>query len=362
MRRPQFGTRVEASAGDDGVVRAAVLHGIPVLLRERGFDPADVLSSVGLDPAMFDHPDRTISYINAGRLLQRAAEITQCPHFGLLVGQKNEIAALGVLGEIMLRSASVKAALRSLILHMHLQTRGGLPTHTVEDGNATLGYAIYQRGMPALTHVYDLAIAYEFNVLRALCGPGWTPIEVSFSHGKPEDLTPYRKFFAAPLRFGGERTAIIFGKSWLTNVPPQSDASIHRELQRQIALQELRQPDTHSEQIRRALRTMIVTGGAKESQIADLLSIPTRTLRRLLSSEGTTFRTLLEEVHFEIARQLLADSEMATNEIAATLFYSDASAFTRAFRRWTNMPPAAWRAKIRSADGGLRMAEHANPS
>jgi AraC-like DNA-binding protein len=357
VRPRQFGTRVAAFSTDEGVVRAAALLGVPTLLRESGLDPAKILSGLKIDPGTFNHPDGIISYLDAGRVLQRAAELTRCPHFGLLVGQRNDTASLGILGEIMLRSASVHAALRSLILHLHLQTRGGVPTHTVEDGNATLGYAIYQRGMPATTHVYDLVMAYEFNIMRALCGPNWRPIEVSFSHNKPKDLTPYRKFFAAPLRFGGERTAIIFSKSWLATVPPDSNPSVHRDLQRQIAVQELRQPDTHSEQIRRALRTMIVTGGATEAQISELLSIPGRTLRRLLLAEGTSFRSLLEEVHFEIARQLLADSEMATSEIAATLCYSDASAFTRAFRRWTDMPPAAWQAKFRSAEGGLRMAE-----
>ncbi len=330
-----------------------------MLLRERGIDPGEILSSVKLDPSILDHPERNISYLDAGRVLQRAVEATRCAHFGLLVGQRNVIGSLGVLGEIMLRSASVHAALRSLILHMHLQTQGGVPTHTVEDRNATFGYAIYQLGMPATTQVYDLVMAYEFNILRALCGPNWTPIEVSFAHNKPEDLTPYRTFFAAPLRFGCERTEITFNKSWLAAVPPDSNPGVHRELQRQIAAQELRQPDSHSEQIRRALRTMVVTGSATESQISELLSVPSRTLRRLLAAEGTTFRTLLEEVHFEVARQLLTDSEMPTSEIAATLCYSDASAFTRAFRRWTNLPPAAWRAKFRAAESGLGMAESA---
>jgi AraC-like DNA-binding protein len=356
-RRPHFGTRVDASAGDDGFVRTAPLIALPVLLRERGIDPAKVLSSVGLDPATFDHPDRIISYVDAGRALQRAADVTRCPHFGLLVGQRDNILSLGVLGEVMMRSATVHAALRSVVLHMHLQTRGGMPTLAIEDDHAIFGYAIYQRGMPATTHVYDLAIAYECNIMRALCGPHWTPVEVSFSHNKPEDLAPYRKFFGAPLRFGGERTAIVFGKSWLEAIPPAANADLHRELQRQIAAQELREPVSHSEQVRRALRTMVVTGGATESQVSELLSIPGRTLRRTLAAEGTSFRALLEEAHFEVARQLLAESEMATSEIAATLCYSDASAFTRAFRRWTNVPPAVWRAKFRSAEGGLGKAE-----
>src|SRR5690349_13967484 len=186
MRRPEFGKRFDASTRNEGTVRAAALLGVPALLRERGIDPDELLSSVNVDPRTFEHPDRTISYLDAGRVLQRAVEATKCPHFGLLVGQKNDIASLGVLGEIMLKSASTQAALRSLILHMHLQTQGGVPTHSVEDGNATFGYAIYQPGMPALTQVYDLVMAYEFNIMRGLCGPHWTPVEVSFSHNKPE--------------------------------------------------------------------------------------------------------------------------------------------------------------------------------
>ena len=213
LQRRQFGTRVDASAANEGIVRVAPLLGVPALLRGYGIDATVVLASVGLAPGTLDHPDRTISYIDAGRLLQRCAEVTGCPHFGLLVGQRNNISALGLLGELMLRSASAQAALRSMILHIHLQTRGGIPTHTVEGVNATFGYAIYQRGMPATTHIYDLVIAYAFNVMRSLCGPNWVPLEVSFSHKRPEDLRPYRKFFDAPLRFDAERTAILFSKT-----------------------------------------------------------------------------------------------------------------------------------------------------
>jgi AraC-like DNA-binding protein len=48
---------------------------------------------------------------------------------------------------------------------------------------------------------------------------------------------------------------------------------------------------------------------------------------------------------FEIARQMLEGSAMEVNQIATLLDYADASAFTRAFRRWSGTTPAAhWRA------------------
>jgi AraC-like DNA-binding protein len=51
---------------------------------------------------------------------------------------------------------------------------------------------------------------------------------------------------------------------------------------------------------------------------------------------------------------------MSTTGVAASLDYADPSAFNRAFRRWTNSPPAAWRAKARS-DPSMRPERESSP-
>jgi AraC-like DNA-binding protein len=50
------------------------------------------------------------------------------------------------------------------------------------------------------------------------------------------------------------------------------------------------------------------------------------------------------EIRFEIACELLQGTDMALSQIAAVLRYSELSAFTRAFRRWSGLTPSAWRA------------------
>ncbi len=57
-----------------------------------------------------------------------------------------------------------------------------------------------------------------------------------------------------------------------------------------------------------------------------------------------------------IARQLLEDTVMPLGEIAAALGYSEASAFTRAFRRWSGETPKAWRTRHRG-DGEQRSSK-----
>lgn len=339
-------------------MRVAALLGVASLLRERSVEPADVLASIGLDPGTLDNADNCIPYSTGGQLLQRCAEVTGCDHFGLLVGQRANISGLGMLGELMQRSPSVRTALASLISHLHLQTRGGVPTHSVEGENATFGYAIYQRDMPGTAQAYDLVMAFEFEIMQALCGLRWLPSEVSFSHAKPRDVRPYRKFFRSALRFDADRTAIVFSKTWLDQAPPGHDAQAYSLLQRELATQLMLAHNDCAERVRRALRTMILDGRGSATAISDLMSMSTRTLHRLLGAQGTTFRHLLEDVRYESARQLLADTDMTTTEIAEALDYADASAFTRAFRRWTNSPPAAWRAGVRSAEGRREPSSH----
>jgi AraC-like DNA-binding protein len=66
-------------------------------------------------------------------------------------------------------------------------------------------------------------------------------------------------------------------------------------------------------------------------------------MHRRLSACGTSFQELADQSRFEITRQLLENSSMLLSQIAETLDYSDASTFTRAFRRWSGMTPSVWR-------------------
>jgi AraC-like DNA-binding protein len=85
--------------------------------------------------------------------------------------------------------------------------------------------------------------------------------------------------------------------------------------------------------------------------VAPMFSMHSRTLHRRLGEFDVTFKTLADETRFEIARQMLKDSATPINQIAEALDYADASAFTRAFRRWTKTTPAAWRAAADGARG-----------
>ena len=322
--------------------------GVPEVLRNLGVDPSEILAEIGIELSLFDNPNNPISYLARGRMFAHCAERTACPHFGLLVGQRAGLSSFGVVGLLAKHSPDVGFALRSLVRYMHLHVRGANVTLSTDSDLAVLEYQIYQPRARGNDQVGEGAVAVAFNIMRDLCGTDWEPVEARFAHRKPEDVKPFRRFFQAPLRFDAEQYAVVFSASWLHQPMPDTSPELLLLLQREVNELELNQETDFLEQVRSLLRTTLVTGHSSADQVAELLSMNRRTLNRHLNVLGTNFQKVVDEIRFEIARQLLEDSAMEILQIALFLGYSNASAFTRAFRRWSSTTPANWRIMVTS--------------
>jgi AraC-like DNA-binding protein len=77
--------------------------------------------------------------------------------------------------------------------------------------------------------------------------------------------------------------------------------------------------------------------------VAELLHVSNRTFKRRLSAQGVSFSELVDRQRRLRALALLESSRLSIEEIAHRLDYSTASTFVRAFRRWTNTTPTAYR-------------------
>ncbi|MEO0593143.1 MAG: helix-turn-helix domain-containing protein [Myxococcota bacterium] len=83
------------------------------------------------------------------------------------------------------------------------------------------------------------------------------------------------------------------------------------------------------------------------ADVAASLRTSSRTLRRRLNSEGVRFSELLDRARFQRATFLLLDTDTSLEQIAFSLQFSSASAFRRAFKRWTKIAPSDFRARAR---------------
>ena len=132
-----------------GTVRIGTVVGIPKVLNELGFDPADVFSEIGFDPSLFDDPDNVIPYALRSRLIQHCVNKTQCQHFGLLIGEHGSASSLGLVGFLVQQSPDIGTALNSLVRYAHLHVQGAVISLEEEDGSAFLRFSIYQPNVEA---------------------------------------------------------------------------------------------------------------------------------------------------------------------------------------------------------------------
>jgi len=331
---------------DPGDLRIGPIRAIPDVLAEKKVTPGGVFAEAGVNLALFEDPDSRVPFEAIGRLFHACVAATRCDHFGLLVGQRFDLGGLGAIGQLMRNETSVGDALRSLVLHLHLQDRGASPLLLAPDrGSVMLGYSIYRHGVPATAQVYDAAVAIGYQILCELCGPSWKPQRVQFSHGPPQDVAPFLRLFGAEVWFDADVSGLVIDASWLARRVEGADPARREVLTAALREAEAVSRMSFAERIRITLHQLILSGAATSGNVARLFGVDERTIRRYLRSEGTNLRALISEARFELARQLLLNTGLSIAEIAAALQYSDPKAFTRAFRTWAQTSPTLWRAQ-----------------
>ena len=81
------------------------------------------------------------------------------------------------------------------------------------------------------------------------------------------------------------------------------------------------------------------TGEASVDMVAGRLGVSRQTLFRKLKAEGVTFEKVLDELRHQLALHYLSEGKVSVNETAYLVGFSDRTAFSRAFKRWTGFSP-----------------------
>ena len=318
--------------------------GLPQLIRQLGGDAEAVLAGVGLEPYALSHPDNRVSYAALVAVLDQAARHTGCGHFGLLAGRLFHLSDLGLVGELVRTSPTVGAALEALTVHHHLNSEGGLAFLLNRGDYVDLGYATYRPAALGFAHMHDAALATGMNIMLELCGPTWKPYEVFLPHAKPRDVAQHRAFFKVTPRFDAEFGALRFPARDLARPLPSADPQAHRRCEQ--AARGAGAPE-FMQLVYRGLRRLMLENRHSGDDLAQMLSMHRRTLNRRLKAEGTTFQRVLDEVRFDVARDLLSNSHAHLDDIAAALGYAAVTPFMRTFRRWSGTTPGQWRRSVR---------------
>lgn len=332
-----------------GLIRAAGLGASLAVARSFGVDAGLVLSEFGLDESYFEDPDNAVPFTVMGLLIARFADLAECPHLGLLAGERMNTSVLGTIGFLARSAPDVRTALALLCKYFRFHNPNATVHLSDERGFVVLSITLLLPQVQGREHILDGMTAAACNVMRDLCGPEWKAAEIRLARMPPRNVQPYRDFFASALRFNANENSVVFSSAWLSEPLKSADPHLHRAMMKRIGELEQSPAESLASAVRRMLPTLIASRTASAHVVSTLVGLSTRTLNRRLADEGTTYVRLREEARQNTALQLLEGTDLPANEISDRIGYANPSAFTRAFERWTGKAPADWRASLKRA-------------
>lgn len=336
--------------GDFGTApqRLAALVGLPALLSEFGVALEDLLRGFPVTAATFERDENRIPYGLFCQIMERAADLTGCPHIGLMLGSRFDHRCMGLAGQWMANAPTLEAALAGFIELQASATRGATSSLHRTGEHIIFGYGAYDRAALGYMQNYATVIPVGFNIIRTVTAGRANVVEILFSFRKPADCQPYQDFFGVPVHFDQPETGIVITEASLALTLPGANPIRFAEMQRLAAASAPPSDTPWSDRLTRLLRRFLLRGNAQADEAAAALLVHPRTLRRNLAAEGTTFKDVLAGVRFGMAQELLTVTDLPAGEIAPALGYANQPAFNQAFRRWSGLTPLEWRRQWRT--------------
>lgn len=165
-----------------------------------------------------------------------------------------------------------------------------------------------------------------------------------FDYPRPPHHHAYTEAFSGTERFDQTFTGIEFRSEVLDrpHIHRQPELHVLLRTHAQQSLERLTRPQRFVEHVRAlgkpGKQMPHMTVAARQ------LGISVRSLRRRLEEEGASYRALRQSHLEATACAMLRDPSLTIQAIAHDLGFAESAAFHRAFKHWTGMTPAAYRA------------------
>lgn len=267
------------------------------------------------------------------------------PALGVHTALQVPFGAYEVLDYLILSSGTVGEGLAHVAEYFAIFTRTArYEIHARAEGMAfEMVWQIPPEGV--MFHLRDYSLAAIAGRVAFAGGP--KPVRVELAGPPLADTGEYVRAFGTEVKLRARHNALLFTQPAWDAPLPRRDADLNRTLRRHGQLLLGRQPrpeaETVAAQVRAALLQESAVGPVNMARLARRLATSPRTLQRRLRDEGTTFDDVSRDVRAGLAREYLGDRGLSIGEAAYLLGFSEPSAFTRAFRRWTGQTPRAFR-------------------
>lgn len=312
--------------------------------RAAGVDGQRLLHRVGVTSAVLDDTRGWVSVDVMARAWDAAAEMSGDPEFGLHAAESTPPGTYGALEYATMSSTSLVDALGRAVRYYKALGSMGDPSFVEHAGVVRVTLTprcemTPQAGRHFVEHFFALLVTRG----RLLTGGRMKLQLATFVHAAPPSTSEHARIFGAPMEFGAPANELLAEGDGLSLRLRSANPELLEPLERAAATMLERGIGDIAARTRAVVPEVLKTGEPGLSGVAKRLGVSARTLQRRLGEHGTSYAIIVDEVRRELAQREVALGTRSFGEIAFLLGFSQASAFDRAFRRWTGRTPSAYR-------------------
>ncbi|MET0704966.1 MAG: AraC family transcriptional regulator ligand-binding domain-containing protein [Mycobacterium sp.] len=262
---------------------------------------------------------------------------------GIDVGSLMTVGDLGIWGYALITSATGNEAVAVALAYISLSPTLFRPQH-IRSGDEVV---VVLRDEHLPVDVRDFYAGRDLSALPLLMRTAGLEaarltVDTRFVGAAGDELSA--ALTPIQVEFGAPQHRIRLPADGLDFALPSADAVTRDACAREC--ERLVHDRTQGSTLRATIRSRFAkTPGAIPSieELAGELHMSTRTLRRQLDQEHTSYRELRTDVSKTLAVELLSVVGLSVTEVARRLGYSDTTSFSHAFRRWTGRAASEYR-------------------
>jgi AraC-like DNA-binding protein len=330
-----------------GSVAASVGRGLVDFAASLGAQRELLLERAGMVCNELEDPDGRIPLERYAALMRAARELCNAPAFALKFGESVDLAELSFIGSLCYAAESLDDAFVQMNRYARLMIDvpvdgGGERFERLSNHRST--WLIDRRTNPnAFPELTEATFARMGGRARSLAHESFVK-EVHVTHTDPGYRDEFERVFQAPVFFSSDRNAMLIDDSLISPSVLRSSRDTLRILSARAdtLLDELDEATTTRARVEALLIPILHRGDASMERIAVTLGISRQTLYRRLRAEGVRFDEVLDQLRHRMALSYLEEQKMSASETAYLVGFSEPSAFSRAFKRWTGHSPGRW--------------------
>jgi AraC-like DNA-binding protein len=317
------------------------------MAKRKGISQEQCLKGTGItDEMLVDNrieinPEQELKLIE--NLVDEQANQSLNESLAVEIGGQYHLTTYGIFGFAISTSPSIRSAIEIGVGYLPLSFAFSTIFLREEENYAYLILDAEHIPEKIRRFVVERDLAAMVNILREVSGQNMLLEALNLKWPESgENL--YHNIYASKPSYCKSENSVAFDRLLLNTQLPTANEQSQKFLlvQCQTLLQQRDGENSVALTVRNCILSRIDQRGVMAA-IASELCVSLRTLRRQLSSEGTSFRALMDEVRETLAIQLIQETAMTMEQISIRLGYSDTANFFHAFKRWTGRTPKQYR-------------------